>query len=401
MTLPRTTASALLSPARRSPSRRWNASSTASFTSFVSAGSAVWLSKGRIATVLMLGRPPPAKPYRQPPSATASALTAPAPNRRIEHRGRIDQDHRKLKPSPLLRKIHAGARRHPLSVEFRAAARQHFALSPPLRLEDPRAAARLPVVERVTVLREPPDQDARIRTPAAEDAGFRRGRPHDPERRPQHPHRRDQRAEVLLRVGPEGRIGDDGGRARAQSQRPDVIEAQRIRRCDARLPTAPPPLLVVLILPPEPDRGVARRKRRPTPGNGRVPVHRGQRLRHQRRRRARTAGQQRTGANVEECYPRVKRKMLRSQDLNLTQGVGMVTIESTSVYRSTGSGIGFSRSRSWSGRRVTVCWWVRETSEVSPVASNSPVAARSTAYPKVTRRDASSRTQQRTSTRSS
>src|SRR3989442_2451765 len=142
MTLPRTTASSLLPPARRRPSRRWNASSTASFTSFVSAGSAVWLSKGRIATVLMLGRRPRAKPYRQPPSATASALTpfrlrvraqyvtqarrvgtglpAPAPNRRIQHRGRIDQDHRKLKTSPLFRKIHAGARRHPLSVEFGA-----------------------------------------------------------------------------------------------------------------------------------------------------------------------------------------------------------------------------------------------------------------------------------------
>src|SRR6266542_757256 len=154
MTLPRTTASALLSPARRRPSRPWNASSTASFTSFVSAGSAVWLSKGRMATVLMLGRPPPAKPYRQPLSATASALTAPAPNRRIEQRGRIDQDHRKLKPSPLLRKIHA--------------------------------AARLTVVERVTVLREPPDPDARIATPCAKYQGVWRGRPHDTKRRPQH-----------------------------------------------------------------------------------------------------------------------------------------------------------------------------------------------------------------------
>src|SRR5437773_8571176 len=165
MTLPRTTASALLSPASRSPSRRWNASSTASFTSFVSAGSAVWLSKGSTATVLMFGSPPPVKPYRHPLSAMASALPAPAPNRRIEHRGRIDQDHRKLKTSPLLRKIHAGARRHPLRVEFGAAARQHLALSPPLRLEHARAAARLAVVERVPVRREPPDPDARIGPP--------------------------------------------------------------------------------------------------------------------------------------------------------------------------------------------------------------------------------------------
>src|SRR3989441_9192464 len=165
MTLPRTTASALFSPAMRSPRRRWNASSTASFTSLVSAGSAAWLSKGRMATVLMFGRPPPAKPYRQPLSARASALTAPAPNHRIEHRSRVRRDHRKLKPSPLPRKIHAGARRQPLRVEFGAAARQHLALSPPLRLQHLRAAARLAVVERVPVRREPPDPDARIGPP--------------------------------------------------------------------------------------------------------------------------------------------------------------------------------------------------------------------------------------------
>src|SRR6266511_2724408 len=280
MTLPRTTASALLSPARRSPSRPWNASSTASFTSFVSAGSAVWLSKGRMSTVLMLGRSPPAKPYRQPLSATASALTAPAPNRRIEQRGRIDQDHRKLKPSPLLRKIHAGARRHPLGVEFGAAVRRHLALSPPLRLERVHAAARLTVVERVTVLREPPDPDARIGTPCAKYQGVRRGRPHDTERRPQHPHRRDQGAEVLLRIRPDGRVGDDGGGARAESQRPHVIEPQRIGRCNTRLPAPAPALLVVLILPPEPDRGVTRRQRRPAPHNSGIPIRRGQRLRH-------------------------------------------------------------------------------------------------------------------------
>src|SRR5881397_4043553 len=239
MTLPRTTASALLSPASRSPSRRWNASSTASFTSFVSAGSAVWLSKGRMATVLMFGSPPPAKPYRHPLSARASVLTAPAPNRRIEHRRRVHHDHRKLKTSPLLREIHAGARRHPLGVEFGAAARQHLPLSPPLRLEDARAATRLPIIERVAVLREPPDADTRVRAPSsapaptAEDQGVRRGRPHDAERRPQHPHRRDQRAEILLRIRPDRRIGDDGGRARTESQRPHVIEPQRIRRCDA------------------------------------------------------------------------------------------------------------------------------------------------------------------------
>src|SRR5439155_213653 len=217
----------LLSPAMRSPSRRWNASSTASFTSFVSAGSGVWLSKGRMATVLMLGRPPPAKPYRQPLSATASALPAPAPNRRIEHRSRIDQDHRKLKPSPLLRKIHAGAGRHPLGVELGAAAGQHLALASPLCLEHAPAAARL----------------------------------------------------------------------------------------------------VVLILPPEPDRRVARRQRAPTPGDGGVPIHGSRRLRHQRCGPARATGQQHTGGNVGEYDPRVKRKMLRSQELNLMTIAGMSVLE--------------------------------------------------------------------------
>src|SRR5437667_1212535 len=360
MTFPRTTASALLSPASRSPSRLWNASSTASFTSFVSAGSGVWLSKGRMATVLMLGRPPPAKPYRQPLSATASALTpfrlrvraqyvtqarrvgtgltAPAPNRRIEHRGRIDRHHRKLKPCPLLGKIHAGTRRPPLRIEFSAAARQHSALSPPLRLEHPRAAARVAVVERVPVLREPPDPDARIGPPVPKDHGAECGRPHDPERRPQHPHRRDQRAEVLLRIRPDRRIGHDRRRARAESQRPHVIEPQRIRRCDARLPAPAPAFLVVLILPPESDRGVAQRQRGPTPGDGRVPIRRGQWLREQRRGRARAAGQERTGGNVGECYPRVKRKMLRSQELNLKRGVWMMTIDSMSALELHGIG---------------------------------------------------------------
>src|ERR1041384_435111 len=186
------TASALLSPAIRRPSRPWNASSTASFTSFVSAGSAVWLSKGRMATVLMFGSPPPAKPYRQPLSAMASVLTAPAPNRRIEHRRRVHHDHRKLKTSPLLREVHAGVRRHPLGVEFRPAARQHLPLSPPLRLEDARAAMRLAIIERVAVLREPPNADTQVPAPAPaptpEDQGVRRGRPDHTPPPPPPPH---------------------------------------------------------------------------------------------------------------------------------------------------------------------------------------------------------------------
>src|SRR5256884_6491949 len=38
--------------------------------------------------------------------------------------------------------------------------------------------------------------------------------------------------------------------------RSHVIEPQRIRWCDARLTAPAPALLIVLILPPEPDRGV-------------------------------------------------------------------------------------------------------------------------------------------------
>src|SRR5438034_9352301 len=104
----------------------------------------------------MLGSPPPAKPYRHPLSARASVLTAPAPNRRIEHRRRLHHDHRKVKTSPLLREIHAGARRHPLGAEFRAAARQHLRPSPPPRPERARAATRVAIIERVAVLRQPP-----------------------------------------------------------------------------------------------------------------------------------------------------------------------------------------------------------------------------------------------------
>src|SRR5207244_10527514 len=186
-----------------------------------------------MATVLMLGSPPPAKPYRHPLSARASVLTAPAPNRRIEHRRRVHHDHRKLKTSPAPREIQAGARRHPLGVEFGAAARQHLPLAPPLRLEDARAATRLPIIERVAVLREPPDADTRVPappsapTPTPEDPGVRPGRPPDAERRPQHPHRRDQRAEILFRIPPDRPIGDAGGRARPRSPRPHVIDPQR------------------------------------------------------------------------------------------------------------------------------------------------------------------------------
>src|SRR5438094_1348931 len=141
----------------RSPRRPWKASSTASFTSLVSAGSAVWLSNGRMATVLMLGRPPPLKPYRHPVSARARALAAPAPRRRIEHHRRVHRTDRELKTRRALRKVDAGAGRHRTNVQLGAATRDHLALPPPLRLQHARPAPRQAIVERVLTLHEPPD----------------------------------------------------------------------------------------------------------------------------------------------------------------------------------------------------------------------------------------------------
>src|SRR3954470_3557593 len=74
--LPLTTASALASADWRRPSRLSTASLTAREISWVSVGSGVWLSNGSTATVLMEGgRPPPAKPYRQPVSVRMLRLT--------------------------------------------------------------------------------------------------------------------------------------------------------------------------------------------------------------------------------------------------------------------------------------------------------------------------------------
>src|SRR5215210_1405090 len=65
--VPRTMASAWFSLAWRRPKRDSTASRTAALISCVSVGSLVWLSNGSTATVLMEGgKPPPAKPYRQP-----------------------------------------------------------------------------------------------------------------------------------------------------------------------------------------------------------------------------------------------------------------------------------------------------------------------------------------------
>src|SRR5207244_13393642 len=98
--------------AGRQPRRPWKASSTASVTSLVKAGSGVWLSNGRMATVLMLGKPPPAKPYRQAASARPLALPAAAPQRRIEDRRGVHRNHRELQTGRALRELDTRTRRH-------------------------------------------------------------------------------------------------------------------------------------------------------------------------------------------------------------------------------------------------------------------------------------------------
>src|SRR5260370_2823493 len=84
-----------------------------------------------MATVLMLGKPPPANPYRHPVSASGSALPTPTPSRRIEHRGRIHRTHRELKARRPLRKGDAGSGRHRAPARLAAPARHPLSLAPP------------------------------------------------------------------------------------------------------------------------------------------------------------------------------------------------------------------------------------------------------------------------------
>src|SRR5260370_8046205 len=115
-----------------------------------------------MATVLMLGKPPPANPYRHPVSARGSALPTPTPSRRIEHRGRIHRTHRELKTRRTLRKVDAGSGQHPATVQLGAAARHDLALAPPLRLEPPRPARRHSLFERVLTLLQSPHPPTRL-----------------------------------------------------------------------------------------------------------------------------------------------------------------------------------------------------------------------------------------------
>src|SRR5437763_7402277 len=157
-----------------------------------------------MATVLMLGSPPPLKPYTHPVSATARALAAPAPRRRIEHHRRVHRTDRELKARRALRKVDAGAGRHRTNVQLGAAACHDPALPPPFRLEHTRTATPpgQAIVERVLTLHEPPDPPTiRTRQHDPEHGGAHRRRPHDAEPRPQHPHGRHERAEILFRIG--------------------------------------------------------------------------------------------------------------------------------------------------------------------------------------------------------
>src|SRR3989442_5916584 len=205
---PRTIASAVASVATRNPSRPSSACRTASLTSWVSAGSGVSLSNGRIATVLTLGSVPPAKPYGQAASTTPEALTASAPNIRRNERRRIDHADRELKSGRGLGKVDARARGAPQCVELGTAPRHHCSTPPPFGLQQglPARAVGHDVVEGILGLREAPDDAAlvrqRVQCPSAEHRGILRRRPHHRERRPQHRNRGNQGAEILFRIRP-------------------------------------------------------------------------------------------------------------------------------------------------------------------------------------------------------
>src|SRR6266568_5145392 len=139
-----------------------------------------------MATVLMSGRPPPLKLYRQAASASVAMLAPTAPQRGREHDRRVHPNHREFKASRGLREIDAGLGRLRADGELRAAACHDLALAAPLRLERPRWAIGGDIVERVRILNEAPDRAwRRLR---ARHAGGGVRRPYHAERRPQHAH---------------------------------------------------------------------------------------------------------------------------------------------------------------------------------------------------------------------
>src|SRR5438552_9308235 len=156
-TRPRTIASAVASVATRNPRRPSSACRTASLTSWVSAGSGVSLSNGRIATVLTLGSVPPAKPYGQAASTTPDALTTTAPNIRRNERRRIHHADRELKSGRGLGKVDARARGAPQGVELGTAPRHHSSTPRPFGLQQglPAGAVGPAVSRRFLGFRDP------------------------------------------------------------------------------------------------------------------------------------------------------------------------------------------------------------------------------------------------------
>src|SRR5882672_2734193 len=164
-----------------------------------------------MATVLMLGRPPPANPYtrKHPASAALAALAATAPQRRSKRGRRVHRNHREFETSWRLRKDDPCSGRERARIELGLAARQDFSLAPPFRLEQAHRTVGRHVIERVPTLDEPPD-GARWRAGAVDVRLGPRGS-HDAERGPQHRDARHQRVKILLWVGPDRGIAHDDG----------------------------------------------------------------------------------------------------------------------------------------------------------------------------------------------
>src|SRR3989442_13042518 len=134
-----------------SQSRPWKATHTESLPYLARAGSGVWFSNDRMATVLMLGKPPPAKPKRQAASARPLALPAAAPQRRVDDRRGVHRHHRELKTGRAPPEIRAPDGRPPGQVALPPGARHDFALAAPLRppLPIPPRAVAHPAVQEV------------------------------------------------------------------------------------------------------------------------------------------------------------------------------------------------------------------------------------------------------------
>src|SRR5688572_24613069 len=232
---PRTTASAWLSLACRSPSRPSTASRTRTLTSWVRVGSAVWFSNGRTATVLTDGgSPPPANPYRHPPRASRLRLARnPDLRRKV---GRCGGEERKVEPGRDTRHDQARGERRAGGVEGGFRAPDHFPRAPHRRDEPAGATGGAHVLHRVGSARVLPARGGARGDAAQGDTVLRQAG--DAEHRP---HQRVVRHHLLDRIGwlgPERPVADDRGGACPGPEGSRHVEAHRVRRRDAR--TAPP-----------------------------------------------------------------------------------------------------------------------------------------------------------------